>query len=179
MSTDTVITIGTAFDRRIEVEVIKRDEKADGTVMYFVVLPSGLEAWVQARSLKREPKVEASVLASFVDPKTDPDRVTEPGMYKHGADLFKVQAAKGSGNLYAKRLASIGGARLTDEDQVVHFEFQYDQGAIYSLKASERMTLDEARAFGIQYGVCCVCGLSLKDAKSVAMGIGPVCIKRV
>lgn len=176
MSTN-IITIGTAFDRRMEVEIVKREVNHLGVNMAYVRLASGVEAWVKPTSLKRETGTTPSALATFVDPRLD--RVVEPGMYKHERDLFKVQRSKGSGNLYAKRLASIGGSRLTDENAVVHFEFQYDQGAIYSLKASERMTLEEAKAFGIQYGVCCVCGLPLKDAKSVAAGIGPVCGKRV
>lgn len=90
-----------------------------------------------------------------------------------------MQAGKESGNLYAKALTRIGGKRLTRDDATVSWEFVYAPGAIHSLTAAQRMTLAEAKAFGIQYGVCCVCGAFLKDAKSVAAGIGPVCVKRV
>lgn len=177
MTGDTIVTIGTAFDRRLKVEVIGRHETAEGVNLAHIVLPSGLSAWVKPTSLRREIEQEPSALAAHVEAKPDP--VTEVGMYAaHGA-IFKVQESKTSGNLYAKRLVQIGGKRLTDEGEVVHFEFQYDQGAIRSLKPEHRMTLDEAKHFGIQYGVCCVCGITLKDATSVAAGIGPVCATRL
>lgn len=107
------------------------------------------------------------------------DPVTTPGMYRHAGHIYKVQRARTSGHLYAQRLTPIGGERLTTDGQVVGWEFQYAPGSFRSLRAGERMTLAEAREFGIQYGVCCVCGARLKDATSVAAGIGPVCAKRV
>jgi hypothetical protein len=108
------------------------------------------------------------------------ERVTEPGMYRGpDGDPVKVQKSRGSDRLYAKRLVRIGGERLTETDAVVRFEFQYEQGLSYHLRASDRMTLEEAKAFGIRYGVCCVCGAFLKDATSVANGIGPICAGKV
>lgn len=176
MSTDTVITIGTAFDRRLEVEVIKRQENHEGVNMAFIRLPSGMEAWVKPTSLKREARADQTALGEFVKPTTS---ITEEGMYQHDGSIYRAQKSKTSGNLYAKRLVPINGARLNDEDIVVGWEFQYDAGAVRMLKPEDRMSLDEARLFGNKYGVCCVCGITLKDAKSVAAGIGPVCAKRV
>jgi len=106
-------------------------------------------------------------------------RVTEPGMYRVGERILKVQRAKLSGNLYAKELSPIGGRRLTETDEVVGFEFVYAPGALAELSAADKLTLEEAKAFGIQTGVCCVCGTPLKDAVSVASGIGPICAKRM
>jgi hypothetical protein len=106
--------------------------------------------------------------------------VTETGMYRRGEDIFKVQRSRQSGNLYAKRLVPIGGQRLVDDtEEVVGFEFAYAPGTVQNLTPADRMTLDEAKAFGLRYGVCCVCGAHLKDATSVAAGIGPVCGGRV
>lgn len=109
------------------------------------------------------------------------ERVTEPGMYRTAAgDIFKVQASRDDATrLYAKQLTPIGGQRLTETDDTVRFEFAYVAGAIKSLTPADRMSLDDAKAFGIRYGVCCVCGAPLKDATSVARGIGPVCITKV
>lgn len=106
--------------------------------------------------------------------------VAEPGMYR-GPDgsPVKVQKAKDSDRLYAKKLVRIGGERLTETDEVVRFEFVYEKGLLYRLAETDRMTLEEAKAFGIRYGICCVCGAPLKDATSVANGIGPVCAGRV
>lgn len=102
--------------------------------------------------------------------------VTETGMYRDAAgDIFKVQESKTSGKLYAKALTPIRGQRLNENDASVAWEFVYAPSAIKTLRADERLSLDDARAFGIQYGVCCVCGRTLKDATSVANGIGPIC----
>lgn len=109
------------------------------------------------------------------------DRVTEPGMYRDAnGDLYKVQASRDDeSKLYAKALTRIGGQRLTETDETVRFEFTYAPGAVYRLRASDRLSLDDAKAFGIRYGVCCVCGRTLKDASSVAAGIGPICAGNV
>jgi hypothetical protein len=90
----------------------------------------------------------------------------EVGMYRT-ADyaIYRVQASRETGNLYAKRLNIQGG-------------FDYESGAIRKLRHTDKMTLDEAKAFGVETGLCCVCGAFLTDAKSVANGIGPVCAKR-
>jgi hypothetical protein len=106
-------------------------------------------------------------------------RASEPGMYKHGEDIVKIQAAKTTGNLYAKKLTQIGGSRLTEQDDRVKFDFAYAPGLVREVRADERLSLDEAKAFGIKYGVCCVCGAFLCDAKSVSEGIGPVCKTRL
>jgi hypothetical protein len=56
--------------------------------------------------------------------------------------------------------------------------FIYSAGAMRVLTPEMKMTLEEAKQFGIETGICCVCGAYLTDAKSVAEGIGPVCAKR-
>lgn len=91
--------------------------------------------------------------------------VVEAGMYRTEAgEIFKVQPARGTGNLYAKVLTPEG--------------FVYAQGAIRKLSADDKMTLEQAKAFGVATGVCCVCGRDLTDQTSVEAGIGPVCAKR-
>lgn len=107
-----------------------------------------------------------------------PIAVTDPGMYRSAdGTIYKVQRSKqDETRLYAKRLTPIGGQRLREEDnEVVRWEFTYDAGAVRSLTPDQRLTLDEAKAFGLRYGVCCVCGATLKDATSVKAGIGPIC----
>jgi hypothetical protein len=96
--------------------------------------------------------------------------VTEDGMYQiPGGDVVKVQIAKqGSGNLYAKRL-------VVDEDGG---SFEYEQGLIRKLRPEWKMSLEDAKAFGRLYGVCCNCGADLTDEHSIAEGIGPICAKR-
>ena len=95
-------------------------------------------------------------------------RVCEEGMYRNAeGDIFRVQRSRESGNLYAKRLNVIEGG------------FEYVQGAIRLIAPSDKMTLAEAKMFGVEFGICCVCGAFLTDPKSVSAGIGPVCAGRV
>jgi hypothetical protein len=92
--------------------------------------------------------------------------VNKIGIYQtEDGNIYRVQPSKSYANrLYAKKLVFTGG-------------WEYEAGAIYRLKESERMTLEEAKAFGTSTGLCCVCGVFLTDPKSVEQGIGPVCIK--
>lgn len=95
----------------------------------------------------------------------------EAGMYRVGDEIFKVQrAVHGSGRMYAKRL-------VVDGPGEAHFEIA--QGAIRKLTAEDRMTLEDAKAFGALYGVCCNCGATLTDETSIEAGIGPICAKRI
>lgn len=90
------------------------------------------------------------------------------GMYRTPEGvIYKVQVAHhGSGELYAKEL--VGGDRSG-------WAFEYAKGAIRKLHPEWKMTLDEAKAFGKLYGVCCVCAAVLTDENSIAAGIGPIC----
>jgi hypothetical protein len=110
---------------------------------------------------------EASSLISNLLAMPTAGGVEEQGMYRDGDAIFRVQRSLESGNLYAKRL------------DVVEMKFIYEAGAIKTLRASHKMTLDEAKAFGVETGFCCVCARFLTDAKSVSAGIGPVCAKSV
>jgi len=89
------------------------------------------------------------------------------GMYRTpDGEIYRVQASRETGRLYAKHLDLING-------------FEYEAGAIFKITASDRMTLEQAKLFGVETGFCCVCGILLTDPKSVQAGIGPVCAKRV
>jgi hypothetical protein len=88
------------------------------------------------------------------------------GMYRtQDGEMYRVHESRETGRLYAKHL------------NVLEFKFEYAQGAIYRLTPSDRMSLEEACAFGVQTGFCCVCGKFLTDPDSVARGIGPVCAR--
>jgi hypothetical protein len=90
------------------------------------------------------------------------------GMYRNNAGvIYKVQASRETGRLYAKFL------------DVAMRKFEFEAGAMRNLSAEMRMSIDEAKAFGVEYGFCVVCGKFLTDARSVAQGIGPVCITKV
>jgi hypothetical protein len=129
-----------------------------GVVEFNNLTVGGASSLIEAL-LKSPRKVAGRPVAS--------DRVTEVGMYQLSSGaIYRVQRSRESGNLYAKALNVLGG-------------FDYEQGAMGKLSASDKMTLEQAQAFGMETGLCCVCGAFLTDAKSVARGIGPVCAGRV
>jgi Family of unknown function (DUF6011) len=98
-------------------------------------------------------------------PLTGPESV---GMYRVGSVFYKVQLSQ-AGRLYAKEVvASPTGVR-----------FEYAPGAIRSITPDHRITMDQAKEFGMQYGACCWCGRTLTDDKSIAAGIGPVCANKI
>jgi len=88
------------------------------------------------------------------------------GIYRRAADgaMFRVQTSE-EGRNYAKLLLPAGG-------------WGYEKGAIYTLKAEERLTLAQLEEWGISTGVCAICSRLLSTAESVARGIGPVCASR-
>lgn len=90
--------------------------------------------------------------------------VTE-GMYTVGTRIFKVQAAKQTGNLYAKEL--------------IDGKFEYVAGAISIVRREGiRMSIEEAKAYGKRTGQCCVCSRELTVKASIDAGIGPICASR-
>lgn len=108
-------------------------------------------------------------------PKAQPatESALEAGIYTpdEGTTVYKVQVAvHGSGMLYAKRLTPQPGGQTA--------KFEYEKGAIRRLTPDMHMSLEQAKAFGAIYGVCCVCGRTLTDEDSIEAGIGPVCAGR-
>jgi len=99
-----------------------------------------------------------------------PTAPLEVGMYRVNGDIFRVVKSRESGNLYAKRLDMLAEGNA---------QFVYAAGAIRTLTAEDRMTLAEAKAWGVEFGFCCVCAAMLTNPVSVAAGIGPVCGGRV
>jgi len=93
------------------------------------------------------------------------EQIEEGSYWTHDGSVARVRKSKSSGRLY--------GEKLNGETS----RFEYTKGLIFHLK--DRMSLDDARAWGSRHGLCCVCAKTLTDNKSVDMGIGPVCIKRV
>ena len=91
-----------------------------------------------------------------------PNAPEQTGMYRNAqGDVFRVQRAKTSGKLYAKRL--VPGNGFGD----------YEAGAIFGLTADMLMSLEQCQEYGKGCGVCCKCGKALCDPKSVERGMGP------
>lgn len=116
---------------------------------------------VAARTL-----INALMTCPKIKTKTEAPVDPPEGMHRLGHVIYKVQRAiHGSGNLYAKRLTKYGDK----------WKFEYAPGGIHKLSADTKMTLEQAKKFGMLYGTCCVCGRTLTDENSIKAGIGPVC----
>jgi hypothetical protein len=90
------------------------------------------------------------------------------GMYRKGGEIYKIQrAVHGSGHLYVKHL------------NVETQSFEYAPGMLRQLTMADRLTMEEAKAYGALYGVCCVCARTLTNEESIAAGIGPICAGRL
>lgn len=95
----------------------------------------------------------------------------EAGMYRAAnGDLIRVYFGKQSGRMLAKQVVG------NPEDG---YEFEYLGQAFRFVAPADRMSLDEAKAWGRVTSTCCVCAAHLDDPTSVAAGIGPVCASRV
>jgi hypothetical protein len=91
----------------------------------------------------------------------------EPGKYIKDGVVYEV-AISGKGYPYAKELVIENG----------HSSFEYAPGAVRNLTAHDKLTLEQAEAYGHEHGVCCLCGRELTNPDSIERGIGPVCASK-
>jgi len=99
--------------------------------------------------------------------KAQPEMAREPlavGAYSLEGEFYAVRIGKESGNAYS--------LLWNGEDWV------YARGIINKLTPANRLSLDDARAFGVSFGQCIHCGRALKDAKSIQYGMGSTCRKK-
>ena len=102
-----------------------------------------------------------SALKVLPDVETTEEEALTVGMYDVDGRVYKVQQSRESGRLYAKEL--------------VDGKFIYASGAIYRITAGDRMSLEDAKAYGKLTGTCCSCGRELTNEDSIEAGIGPIC----
>lgn len=107
----------------------------------------------------------------------------EIGIYRTDDDsLYKVYPAQSGGRMFAKLLVlPEGWMELTYEQRKALVEsgskpeWNYQGMAHRFVKAEQKLSLEEAKAFGTITSVCGECGHLLTDEESIANGIGPVC----
>ena len=103
------------------------------------------------------------------DPFVAPSEI-EVGMYRDGDRIIRVYPARSGGHLLAKEL------HLEENGS---WRFEYLGAAKRFVGNAKRMTLEDAKEWGSNFGTCCVCAALLTDPTSVAAGVGPVCGSRV
>lgn len=95
-----------------------------------------------------------------------PILVTEVGAYRHGEQYYSVRKSQRNDSLIAYVFNASTG------------RWEYANGSIHALRPEQRLTLSEAKEFGVQTGQCVHCGRTLTDPISIMAGLGTVCIKR-
>jgi hypothetical protein len=111
-------------------------------------------------------------------PAQDAPAPLTPGVYVTAdGSIVKLQENKAKTNTYTSLWTSFGGERLTLTGEHVNGEWVYAPELKRALRPEQRMTVDEAKHFGLVFGQCAKCGRHLSDANSVEAGIGPVCAR--
>lgn len=93
----------------------------------------------------------------------------KPGIYWNKVGIFLVEESKTSGNLYAKQ--RVEGASGKGK-------WEYAKGAIHKLQPQTRVSLDLAKAYGMETGTCMMCARTLTNPDSIKAGIGPICASK-
>lgn len=131
------------------------------------------------RAVTPSPSVQRGGLGVPGQSQPQPKAAVEltPGVYDVDNHVYVVKFNRAKTHLYAKRLVEITSDRLAESGDYVQIEFVYAPGVIATIKPEHRMDFERAKALTIRYGRCINCGRQLKAAKSVELGIGPVCRK--
>jgi hypothetical protein len=111
----------------------------------------------------------------------------EDGMYRepNSGTIYKLyHTVHGANVQVAKELIVVDpGQRASDKSTdwirkpTVRFDYR-GRKPLYKLTPEMRLTIEEAKEFGALYGTCCICGRTLTNELSIALGIGPVCGNR-
>lgn len=165
--------MNTATENQIRfINTLKEARRWEDTSAMVDLLDNARKAWKDQRFTRRD----ASLLIDSLEymPRREaeaaPEAASLEGMHRVNGTIYKVQrAVHGSGHLYAKVLVQDGD----------DWSFEYAAGALRSLSAATRLTLEEAKEWGALYGSCCVCSKTLTNEESIAAGIGPVCAGRL
>ena len=110
----------------------------------------------------------------------------EDGMYKNNDGQYIKVYKTQKGHQVAKiaRIEQVRSYDRTKNEEIAldgqwTVEFEYaGKAPLKSLRPSMKLTIEQAREFGMIYGSCICCNRTLTDELSVYLGIGPVCGKR-
>lgn len=95
----------------------------------------------------------------------------EEGFYKQGGVFYKVQTSRYGarpGRRYAKIL-------YKPEQPGDRPRWEYVPGVVNVLTAEDKISAEDAAAFGKLYGICIFCSRDLTDERSIYVGYGAKC----
>ena len=162
------------FARSLYIErkaALTDEQRTRVEIVLSATLPNAGDVSYTIDRLKETPRPASTPTTTAASTSTVP--VSEPGFYLHDETLYRVQESRSSGRLYAKIL-------VVDEtaDGERKGRFEYANGAVYRLRAEERLTAEQAARLGHAYGFCVRCCKALDDPRSVAAGYGETCATR-
>jgi hypothetical protein len=124
--------------------------------------PNKFEASALINALKEMPKAE---LTAVSENGTDREPIVKGMVYRtNNGDIYRVQKARQSDNLYALKLN-------TETD-----EFEFVSGAIRIVqREGVKLSMEERAAYGKRTASCMDCGRELRVKLSLERGVGPIC----
>lgn len=93
-------------------------------------------------------------------------KVTQPGMYRSGDDVFQV--------MWGNEEKTYLFAKIWDSE-TERFRFRQGAGDLYKLDPAGLMSFEDAAQFSREISRCCVCSKRLTKQSSIDAGIGPIC----
>jgi hypothetical protein len=115
---------------------------------------------------KAAPKATAVVQTELAD-----------GVYRHDDKFYKVYHTVHGANVQVAKVLHVT-ATGTDEDgkQLWKGTWEYvGKKPLYTLKPEHKLTKEEAKQFGLVYGMCVRCTRDLTREESIHVGYGPTC----
>ena len=114
------------------------------------------------------PKVQAAK-ASVVD--------LEDGVYRHDSTFYKVyHTVHGANVQVAKVLVVTPNGQDANGNDLFGGTWEYvGRKPLYSLTPAHKLTQDEAKQFGLVYGMCVRCARDLTREESIHVGYGATC----
>jgi hypothetical protein len=103
------------------------------------------------------------------------------GLHLIGTRVFRLHMG-GSGLLYAKVLTELEIPRVASNG-VRRFRWEFAKGVMRSIRPENRLTKEQAEAFGRRFSCCVRCGIELDpnitDRDGNRRYIGPICEKKM
>ena len=124
----------------------------------------------QVTSLEQLDKQSVSGLINTLVAKVDkPLAITEVGAYLHNETIYSIRQGNESKKWQVWSFDDVDN-KYKRNDTLLPI--------LKELTPDNRLTLEQAIKYSVQTGICCHCGRTLTQLKSVAGGIGPICAKR-
>lgn len=124
----------------------------------------------KVNSLEQLDKTSVSgIINSLVAKEDKPIAITEVGAYLHNETIYSIR----QGNESKK-----WQVWAYDENAKKYLRNDTLLPILKEVTPDNRLTLEQAIKYSVQTGICCHCGRTLTQLKSVAGGIGPICARR-